>query len=593
MSLDSFDYVVVGGGTAGLVVAARLVEDPAIRVCILEAGVDITNELDAKVPGYGMKNLGQPKVDWGFVGSPQVNAEGRSLHLPRQLCRGKSLGGSSMVSLYTHRNCIALESLGSPGWNWEGLVPYFKASETFAPSEEEKARFKVEFNPSVHGTSGPLQRTLPKWVSDVTDPFFEAIISVGVPQNPDSFSGSNAGVWLTNQSIDSNAERSSSASAYYEPIKTNSNLSVLTGAQATRIIFTSSRDSSGNLVASGVEYSKGGRLYAVSAAKEVLLCAGSFKTPQLLELSAGIGDKNVLNAHGIGVNTDLPAVGSNLPELDSQLLLQDHFWIPLIMETDSKYESLEVLGDPARAAEEWKLYEESKTGILSAACSALYAFLPKDHFIADTSAVLSQATRSLRPSLDKLNKAWLDGNDIPFLEIAHFPGFLPMSERIPEAGRSYCSIFLALTHPFSSGTVHLASADPLAQPAIDHNILDNGVDMAILVRAIKFARKLAATSSLNTVITEEVVPGPAVQTDAEIEDFVRSVIDTVFHPIGTAAMLPRSDGGVVDSSLKVYGTSNLRVIDASIIPIQLSAHPQGTVYAIAEKVILSVQIIRS
>ncbi|KAJ7860380.1 glucose-methanol-choline oxidoreductase [Mycena olivaceomarginata] len=312
MSLDSFDYVVVGGGTAGLVVAARLVEDPAIRVCVLEAGVDITNELDARVPGYGMKNLGQPKVDWGFVGSPQVNAEGRCLHLPR----GKSLGGSSMLNLMTlgrgHKTEYdALESLGSPGWNWEGLVPYFKASETFAPSEEEKARFKVEFNPSAHGTSGPLQRTLPKWVSDVTDPFFEAIVSVGVPQNPDSFSGSNAGAWLSNQSIDSNAERSSSASAYYEPIKANSNLSVLTGAQATRIVFTSSRDSSGNLVASGVEYSKGGRLYAVSAAKEVLLCAGSFKTPQLLELS-GIGDKNVLNAHGIGVNLDLPAVGSNL-----------------------------------------------------------------------------------------------------------------------------------------------------------------------------------------------------------------------------------------------------------------------------------------
>jgi hypothetical protein len=226
--------------------------------------------------------------------------------------------------------------------------------------------------------------------------------------------------------------------------------------------------------------------------------------------------------------------------------------------------------------------EESKTGILSAACSALYAFLPKDHFIADTSAVLSQTTRSLRPSLDKINKAWLDGNDIPFLEcvrnmqfswisfstgvrIAHFPGFLPMSERIPEAGKSYCSIFLALTHPFSNGTVHIDSADPLAQPAIDHKILDNGVDMAILVHAIKFARKLAATPSLNTVITEEVVPGPAVQTDAEIEDFIRSVVDTVFHPIGTAAMLPRSDGGVVDSSLKVYGTSNLRVVSEQVI----------------------------
>ncbi|KAJ7860375.1 GMC oxidoreductase [Mycena olivaceomarginata] len=564
MTLDSFDYVVVGGGTAGLVVAARLVEDPTIRVCVLEAGEDITNNANAKIPGFGMKNIGQPEIDWGFLGTPQPNAKDRPL--------GKSLGGSSMLNLMIlgrghKKEYDAFESLGSPGWSWEGLVPYFKASETFSPSEEDKSKFKVDFNPSAHGTSGPLQRTLPKWISDIVEPYTKGMTSLGVPRNSDSFSGSNGGIWLSNQAVDSNSERSSSASAYYEPVKANPNLVVLTGVHATRVIFNPSLETSGNLVASGVEYSKGGELHTVSATKEVLLCAGSFKTPQLLELS-GIGDKNILDAYGIN---------------SSDLFPEDHFWVPFIAETDPKYESVEVLGDPARAAAEWKVYEESKTGILSGTCATEYAFLPKDHFIADSSAVLEQTAHSLRPSLDKLHRAWLGGNDIPFLELGLFPGFLPMVEKTPETGKSYYSLFLALTHPFSSGTVHVTSSDPLAQPAIDHKIIDNGLDVGLLVHAVKFARKLAATPTLSTAITREVVPGPAVQTDAEIEDFVRGAVDTVYHPIGTAAMLPRSDGGVVDSSLKVYGTSNLRVIDASIIPIQLSAHPQATVYAIAEK----------
>lgn len=350
---------------------------------------------------------------------------------------------------------------------------------------------------------------------------------------------------------------------------------VITGAQATRVLFNPSRDDSGYLVASGVEYSKDGQLHAVSAKAEVLLCAGAFKTPQLLELS-GIGDKDVLEAHGVQVHLDLPGVGTNL---------QDHFWCPFVVETDPQYESVEVLNNPARAAEEWKLYEESKTGMLSGTCCTLYAFLPKDSFMADSSSLLEEVTQSLCHSgpLETIQKAWLSAGDIPFLEVALFPGFLPVAGHKAEDGKSYCSFFLALTHPFSSGTVHITSSDPLAAPAIDHCVLDNEVDLQILTSAVKFARKLAATESLKTVLTREILPGLGVQTDEEIKEFIRATVDTVFHPIGTAAMLPRKDGGVIDPSLKVYGTSNIRVIDASIIPIHLSAHIQATVYAIAEK----------
>ncbi|KAF7341597.1 GMC oxidoreductase [Mycena sanguinolenta] len=586
MDFGSFDYVVIGGGTTGLALATRLVEDPVVSVCVLEAG-------------FAFKNLGKPNVDWGFFSTPQAGAKGRSLYLPR----GKGLGGSSLINLMTlgrghWEEYDAFQTLGSPGWNWESLIEYFRKSETFAPTAEEMSKLEIEFNPAAHGTSGPLQRTLPKWINAVQAPFIEGMKSLGVPYNPDSASGNNTGMWISNHSIDSHGARSSSASAYYSPNQHNSHLTVITSAQATRILFSSSTDASGNLVASGVEYRKNGQAHTVSAAREVLLCVqvkdlsrlsftnvipialGTFKTPQLLELS-GIGDKTVLEAHGVDMRLELPGVGKNLR---SYSFLLDHFWSPFVSETNAKYESAEVLKDPARAAQEWQIYEKSKTGMLSGTCSTLYSFLTMNQFMGENYAITEQMHTSLHPSVEVIQKQWLGANEIPFLEVVLFPGFLPIAGHKPEDGKSYSSIFLALTHPFSSGTVHIASSDPLAAPAINHQVLDNEVDLNILVNAVKFARKLATTPSLSAVFTREVLPGAGIQTDDEIKDYIRSTVDTVFHPIGTASMLPRELGGVVDPSLKVYGTSNLRVVDASIIPIHLSAHIQATVYAIAEKV---------
>ncbi|KAJ7649046.1 alcohol oxidase, partial [Mycena polygramma] len=582
MAGTSFDYVLVGGGTAGLALAARLIDDPTISVCVLEAGEDVTKELDLMVPGFAFKNLGQPKVDWGFTSTPQLNAKGRSLYLPR----GKALGGTSMINLMTlgrghEAEYNVFETLGSPDWGWKGLIEYFRASETFAPTPQEMSNLQVEFNAMAHGTSGPLQRTLPKWVSDVQAPFIQGMKSLGVPYNLDGTSGNNTGMWTSNHSIDSQGARSSSASAYYEPRKSRTNLTVITGAQATRILFNASLDASGDRVASGVEYYKGDQLHTVSAAQEVLIC--TFKTPQLLELSGTLFHQPLCLYHS-PLQNELSFI---------RLSSQDHFWSPFVTETDPKYESVEVLGDPARAAEEWKTYEDSKSGMLGGTCSSLYAFLPKSQFMDINYEVAEETRTSLHPRLERIQKAWLGADEIPFLEcvisipaghlISLFPGFLPIPGHNPETGKSYCSVFLALTHPFSSGSVHIASSDPLAAPVIDHRVLDNKIDLDVLVAAVKFARKLCATPSLSAVVTREIIPGPAVQTDDEIKDFIRSTIDTVFHPIGTAAMLPREDRGVVDPSLKVYGTANVRVIDASIIPIQLSAHIQATVYAVAEK----------
>ncbi|KAJ6527023.1 hypothetical protein B0H19DRAFT_1243326 [Mycena capillaripes] len=312
MSTSDFDYVVIGGGTSGLVVATRLVEDPAIRVCVLEAGEDVTTKPDIMVPGFGFKNIGKPDVDWGFKSLPQPNVEGRLLSLPR----GKAIGGTSMLVLDQSHVTWTASTKDNPlnisvSNSSIEEMRLNMTSEMFAPSPEEIQKYQVKFNPNAHGTDGPITRTLPTWISDFEAPFVKGIASLGVPHNSDSFSGENAGYWSSNRSIDSQATRSSSASAYYEPNKSKPNLVVITGAQATCILFHSQKHTSGNIVASGAKYPKDGQLHTILANSEVLLCAGAFQTPQLLELS-GIGDGKLLRDQGIKVLLDLPGVGNNL-----------------------------------------------------------------------------------------------------------------------------------------------------------------------------------------------------------------------------------------------------------------------------------------
>ncbi|KAJ7651466.1 alcohol oxidase [Mycena polygramma] len=574
MSNSDFDYLIIGGGTSGLVLAARLVENPAVRVCVLEAGQDITAQTDIMVPGFAFKNLAgnKPDIDWGFKTIPQTNADGRSLYHGR----GKAIGGSSMINLMTLNRghaaeYDAFEALGSPGWNWQSLAEYFKKSETFVASPEEIHKYQINPNADTYGTNGPIKRSLPRKPSGIADPFLKGLASLGILYNPDGFSGENRGWSPSNRAIDAQATRSSSSSGYYEPNKLKPNLVVITGAHVTRVLFNQHTGDS-DLVASGAEYLKDGQLQTVSAKLEVLLCAGAFQSPQLLELS-GIGDAKILRSLGIPVLLDLPGVGNNL---------QDHYYCAYVAETDPKYESREVMRNPVRAAEEWKLYEESRSGLLAETASSHYAFLPTKSFFEENFNFGSVADR-LNDRQWILQKEWLMNDTVPFLEVGIFPGFLPCPGHTAEEGKSYCSFFLALTHAFSRGSVHVASSGPLNAPVIDPGTLDNEWDMNVLVQAIKFARRLTATEGMKASVIKEVVPGAAVQTDEDLKSYIRKIITTTFHPIGTAAMLPELDGGVVDPSLRVYGTANLRVVDASVIPIHVSAHIQATIYAVAEK----------
>ncbi|KII83623.1 hypothetical protein PLICRDRAFT_47095 [Plicaturopsis crispa FD-325 SS-3] len=580
----SFDYLVVGGGLAGLVVAARLAEDPHVTVGVIEAGQDTTSLADistnVKIPGFMQKNLTKPEVDWTFMSTPQPGANGRPIYLPR----GKGLGGSTLINfmLLTRGHADeydAFEKLGNPGWNWAELFKYFKKSETFTYTEEATTKLAMEVDTSAHGSSGPLQKTTPRWITDAHGAFIEAFKALGVPYNPETSNGNNIGTWASYAALDPvEVTRSSAATAYYEPNRSKKNLTTILGARATRVLFKTDSAEAGK-VAEGVEYIQDGKTLVAIAKKEVILAAGSYQTPQLLELS-GIGDSKVLGAHGIPVLVDLPGVGNNL---------QDHSFTCLTAEMDTKQESVDVLlTDPARAAAEWELYEKKKEGIF-ASTTSVFAFTPLKTLSEDYAAEVTEAAKAI--SFDhlpegvkkglELQKQWLTDDNASVVEFSEFPAFYPALGTTPEAGKKYIFFFVGLTHPFSRGSVHITSATPTDSPAIDPRFLDNGVDVALLAAGIDLVRKAIATNALGAFVGKEVMPGPG--TKKELEQYVRNTLSTSFHPLGTAAMLPRADGGVVDPSLKVYGTANLRVVDASIIPLQISAHTQATVYAIAEK----------
>jgi choline dehydrogenase-like flavoprotein len=269
--------------------------------------------------------------------------------------------------------------------------------------------------------------------------------------------------------------------------------------------------------------------------------------------------------------------------------LQDHIWVPVSAELVEKHTTFDVLRNPTRAAEEREIYTRTKQGLLSETALSGFAFLPLSSF-ADKEKIVESA-RSLifedvssgtRKTLE-LQKEWLEKGDCPALEILLSSSLLQASSANADLNKSHITFIVALMHPFSRGSVHISSTDPLAKPLINPHFLENTVDIDILVDALKHSRRVMQTAPLCEMIKREVAPGHAVQTDEEIKQYIRNQFQTVYHPLGTAAMLPLEDGGVVDANLKVYGTQNLRVVDASIIPIQIAVHPQATLYAIAEK----------
>ncbi|KAH7317079.1 hypothetical protein B0I35DRAFT_479857 [Stachybotrys elegans] len=555
---EAFDYIIVGGGTAGGALAARLSAGlPQHKILLLEAGPAAPEELRINVPGLRGSILGST-YDWNFTSVAQPGLGGRTIDVNR----GKVLGGSSAMNYLCYDRASSVEydawgQLGSPGWNWKTMSAGMVKSENFTGSDGD-----------LHGTSGPVRTTYNRIVPEVIKTWQPTISKLGVPVNDGgSLAGNPIGVMYQPTNIDvTNWSRSYSATTYLRTIK--SNLTVRTGVQVAKVVFANKTP----LVAVGVKLQDG---TTITARKEVILSAGSIQSPGLLELS-GIGQKAVLSKAGIKQKLELPGVGENY---------QDHLRTSNTYRLKPGFESFDPLiyeAGGAFATEQLGLWLQNEVSWYDMTTSA-YSFLNWGQIgskVSENLLALAKAGFAKNGTVvDKKKLEFLSNPKVPQLELIMEANYVGAAGY---PGGRFITLFSSVMHPMSRGSVHINPASPAGKPVIDLKYFTNEYDVRAVIEGAKYARKVANTEPMRSLWEEETEPGPAVQTDAQFRDFAVSTVNSFYHPIGTCAMLPKKDGGVVDKNLVVYGTTNLRVVDASIIPIQMAGHIQTAVYGIAE-----------
>ncbi|KAH8798331.1 hypothetical protein F5884DRAFT_742955 [Xylogone sp. PMI_703] len=599
--LSAYDFIVVGGGTAGLAIANRLSQDSANTVLVLEAGKldnnenSITIPLLAQMPGgtdieHGlMRGAIGTEYDWNLTYARQPETLNRSI----PMTAGKVVGGSSVLNRMAFDRGSAddyrrWEQLGAEGWGFDDLLPYFKMSETFTPpSSSLVAEWGIEYDPAAHGDHGDVQSSYPPFVFPSLRYFIEAMKELNVSMPGDGANGHALGSFWAPMTVDPlTMRRSDSRTAFLNKAESRQNLHIITGAHVTKLIIDEdkgrvsgvevsiSASLTGIPLLSPRQYSAGPTtpMLSVSVNREVVLSAGAIHTPQILQLS-GIGNKTRLAGLGIDAVIDLPGVGANL---------QDHMKVALANNITIDLQLSSITSNATFAAEQLEIYENDGTGPYSAG-TVYFAFLPLRNITTSWRAIFSAAIAqyadlysSHLPS-DTVQAGYLEQHILQTLGLL-MPQFV-MLEVIENNG----VISVILEHPFSRGSVHIQSTDPLQPPIIDAGILTNPLDVQIFVEAFRYARTIANTEAMQALHPIETSPGATTQTDKDIENYVRKTISSVFHAAGTAAMLPRSKGGVVDNRAMVYGMTNLRVMDASTIPMLPGTHLQSTIYAMALK----------
>ena len=521
--MNAYDYVIVGGGTAGCVLANRLSADGRASVCVLEAGPE-DRYLWIHIPiGYA-KTMFHPVYNWGFHTDPDPGMDGRRIYWPR----GRGLGGSSSINglIYVRGqpgDYDAWAREGHRGWGWSDVLPYFIRSE----GNQRGAS-------ATHGADGPLR------CSDIgtKHELIEAIIAganeLGVPRTDDVNGGVQEGVGYY-QLFTHRGWRCSTADGYLKPARGRANLAVETGAHATRIVLDAGR-------ATGVEYRQGGGMRRVTAHREVILAAGALQSPQLLLLS-GIGPADHLRERGIGVAHELPGVGANL---------QDHLQLRLIYKCTRSITTNDDLASWWRSMKIGAQWLFRRAGPLAIGINQGGLF---------TRVMPGSATPDIQFHFATLSADLAGAKPHPF------SGFT----------MSVCQL-----RPTSRGQVRLASPDPFAAPSMQPHYLSTDEDRACALAAMRYARKLAATRSLSPYIADEYRPGVAAQSDDELLAFARGYGATIFHPSGTCRM-GNDAMAVVDDRLRVRGLRALRVVDCSIMPTLVSGNTAAPVVMIAEK----------
>ncbi|KAJ5619255.1 glucose-methanol-choline oxidoreductase [Penicillium lagena] len=594
MAIENFpleaDYVIVGGGTAGLVLASRLSEDPTKTVVVLEAGKDMTEDTRVQIPALWTTLMGS-EVDWQLKTAPQYALGNRIV----KLTQGKLLGGSSGINgqafiAPSQAGIDAWSKLGAAGWTWENLHQYYKRAYTLQlPDPATCEHIGLAWvDDQCHGSSGPLKISFPAVIQDpLAKAWVDTFNTIGHGVTADPFSGSALGGYSNMAAVDFKTKtRSYAATGYGLPAKQRPNVDIVTEALVNKVHFNRTNDT--EVTATGVEITMNEKSYTIKAKKEVIISAGALNTPKILELS-GIGDENILRQFNIPVVLSNPNVGENL---------QDHLMTGISFEVAEEV----ATGDPLLRQEHeavqkaMQLYAEHKAGPMTIGGVQSSAYMPfLDDYGAKNQGFTKEHMDRFLPDPNDRDQAVRDILEQPDSPKCQMFMFLAQAN-LHETGKSfvgqdllpgnYLSLGIIQSLPFSRGSVHISSAGPSDQQTVDPRYFSHPLDLDIMAHNLLDVEKLHKAEPLAHFLKPA---GRRNHPDAFLTDiesakkYLRDTATTTYHPCGTAAMLPKKGGGVVDEKLRVYGTTNLRVCDASIFPLIPAANIMSTVYAVAER----------